>query len=423
MKDHPSESAVSSQFELVPSAKRRKVEHVKLDSSSNSDVSIDDPMKGLSPRNITFRSRPNNSSCSSLSSSSHGRSSGRVTKSFIGGVPEYTKVEEMMNSNSKTKGRLTRIRSGKSHSKDSSIPELRPSQADRDQGDCKPLGEEESVDTRPSYDEQVSRTYEEPHINGVNGDKVPKSTSERSPYWIAPQNSSLSGQTSCSEKKVLQYKTPPKPLMSRQFIADDGKRRGDAALASSPDELLSETTVGQHVKQVNHALNKRNQREHSPITLLSNSNELSLSKDKVGLDPSNIKATQFGASRSEKRLLRGQEARPPWSLDVVAINLPGYPQSYRNHNLGLVHDEKKGNFVMHQEGKPLRIDNIVPVINLNKLYKVIFEEDGCRIRFESSKEEGADNILDIEIAREKDKQRFLTRLQEGCRVKVKGYSR
>ena len=208
VKNQSSDLDFSYGFPKPPLAKRRKIEQIKIDSSSNSDASFDDPMKESSPRNLTFRSKQNNGSGPGQMSL-QGRSSGYGTKSNIGGVLEYNKVEDMMNSNSKKKKRLKHRRSKESHSEDGSTSKLpflevesklQLGRAGRWSGDSRSLADERSSDTRPSDMETLSEAYKEALPNGNTCTKVPRPTPERSPFWSTPQKSFSREHTAHDEK-------------------------------------------------------------------------------------------------------------------------------------------------------------------------------------------------------------------------------
>ena len=427
VKNHSTNLDLSGGFTEPPSAKRRKTETVSIDSSSNSDKSSDDPIKGVPSGKLHMWPIQNQSQRAGRKPSSPTQDPTPESALRMGSwIPEYSRVETLMNSNPRFSKHKKRERNIGTHfaragaSETSSPPfegESNSSQVDTSSKDDR-LYKASSVSKQedaPSGTTEVAPV--DFQANGITDEKLLNDVPRRSPFWSAAQKPLGGKLVLSSESPPPPDKTPHQAPMNKQFIAINGKRRGDNGQGSSPDELLSGNTIGKYVNQTPISPSKRQRTGDSPKPTPFVKVMATRGND-TGLDPSNIKPTNFGTSRPARKRRLAQEARPPYSLDIVAINLPGNDVGHRNDNLGLVHDESKDHYVIRQEGKPLESDNIALTVKPAKLQKVFFEEEGRRIRFSSMKTEGEDNILDIEIAKEKDKQQFLERLQtkSGCQV-------
>ena len=413
------DSDISSGFTNPPVAKRRKVDTVSIDSSSNSDQSSDDPIKMVPPGNLEMWSVSSQSLSLNKSTTNSQGSKPRSMLGMDGSVSEYMKVEKMMNSSSKSKRQLKRERSNGSPVDQTGVSEAsspllggesKASQTDNQARDD--YFYETSVNSK--HKQIHSGTAEISHVEPVTDGTANVASSinvrESSPLRSAPHQSLRTNKPVLPETSQSRTQISQQAPMSKQFVADDGKRRGEGGQPSSPDELMSETTVGKNVIPISNSPSKRSRRATSPKPSAFMKTSI-VRRDNTGLDPSNIRPTNFGVSRSVRKPTRIQEVRPPYSLDIAAINLPGNDMDYRDDNLGLVHDESQNCYVVIREAKQLTIADSVFIIDPKKLLKVFFEEDGRRIRFQSARKEDEDNILDIEIAKEKDKQEFLTSLQ------------
>ena len=206
--------------------------------------------------------------------------------------------------------------------------------------------------------------------------------------------------------------TPKQPKsLNSQFVQVDGQRRGGPNPASSPDELMSGTTVGNQTDPTVQSPRKRSRTRSSSKALTTTLKSPGLVEDNLGLEPSNIRVSKFVAARPQKKAKSTEEAAPPWSCDLAAINLPAAGRYHQNQDLGLVHDKQSDIYKVYEGGLPAKFPGTTSQIAPLKLIRVHRECGGRKFRFESSRRGSEDNILDIEFSSKKDASDFFNRLQ------------
>ncbi|KAL9126489.1 MAG: hypothetical protein Q9217_004471 [Psora testacea] len=411
--NNPKFMDLTDEFSGPPSAKRRKLEAIH--SPSTSSTSMDEAFKSISGDQF----RVTASQTISRAPSSQEQKCGLTfrTKPSSGRVDEYRTVEGMMCSNTK------RSNKKRDHSDGSQSEKYDFSKSSSPLMDALPRSNS-MIAVDDDMEEIEPFSPAEPLHSGIartsakrNGPSVAQNADSHTESL--PHLSSASGQRQGLDSKQVKHTNPElhfeTPLqcirLNRVFVQADGRRRGGLHPASSPDELTSGTTVGNQTDPTVLAPSKR-PRIGSPSKETSSTLELSgLVEHNMGLERSNIRAAKFATARSQKTTSPAEEAAPPCSYDLVAINLPATGIYHQQQDLGFVHDEKNDIYTVYQRGGPAKFPGITSQIAPRKLIKVQWERDGRKIRFESSRSGNEDNVLDLEFSSEKDASDLLKRLQ------------
>lgn len=411
-----------------PSAKRRKLDRQASPASSGQT----DPLDQLSPHAISFHASQVPSLAPSASANS--QVSGLPLKR--NGSSEYRNLEKMMDSRPKSK-RQRRSENGK-HQPDHDLLPSSPKRSPM----SNPIdisGDESQITNtnskfapRPTY--RGTARQPPPTIKGTSSN-TSRSLKEQgnptqSPFFNKPGLPAPRSDGNVKQKLVTQNFTREKsPGLAQIFIATDGTRRGsDANASSDADELQSApTTVGQNADP-DAVFIAKDMRSTSPSKHSSSTLRATTPMDDLAVwAPSTVKSdfARFNAkSRDRGRPSRpgplGQEARPPWSVALAAISLPG--ALYKNEDLGLVHDQKQEEYYIQQCGERIRTTHSSLRIQPKKLNRVVWENPGVRVRLESSRSGTEDNVLDLELASERDVPILLQRLQNPRALAVVGRS-
>ena len=204
-------------------------------------------------------------------------------------------------------------------------------------------------------------------------------------------------------------------MLAEKFVQIDGKRRGsDVNMSSDLDELQKGGDTVRHLA---------NSRQSSPtkgttLTLkATTSTELS-----EGLPESNIKPTNWAKTEPKDRndarardiIGKVRERTPSWAIDIAAISYAG--ETIDGTALGLVYNDTNRFYAVKCKGK-LTSFRIQP----DKLQTISWGTSGGKARFASSKSGTVDNILDIELRKEKDLSELVEKLQAqsaGCKIKT-----
>jgi len=400
-----------------PSAKRQKIVHVG--SSSSSAISIDDQFNLVPPDQIVLRPAHRTSG-----DSSQERAPGLLYRgnSRVGEVSEYSSLERMMKSHSSPTRQ--RKRNGSRLSQDDAPIPSQIVDAISGSNHIDMTMEDEVLEVGPggrkksTYQgtaKSAARRGAEGHLRWNNTDQV-------SPYFAnAPSPKGhfpTPKQDSHTSPELLPRRQTEDTNLRDKFVQTDGLRRGGGQVrSSSPDELARVgNTIGKDSDS--NAISLR----HSESPNKDSSSLTFKSVDThTGLDPSNIRATTWGSSRPLKQTRLAQEAEPPWSVRVSAVNLPGTESMLNDENLGLVYNEKSDCYEIQKSG------HLLPAfscrIEPKKLQKVVWETGGCRVRCESSRVGSEDTVAEFELSSAKALKDLLDRLQNGNRFKVVGKSR
>lgn len=174
----------------------------------------------------------------------------------------------------------------------------------------------------------------------------------------------------------------------------------------SGDELQGATTVGSNVGSHRpHPLHISYQVKGAEVL----STQEIPSKIAPGLPPSIIRSsfnkTKTPNKCSDKQDAKSGEVERRWSID---LNYANAGEKIEGDALGLVFDEGTESYRVHCNGHNLATTNLGYLVHPKKLRKVLFHN--ARVRFESSKTQHADYVLDICSISERDIAELLTRL-------------
>ena len=283
---------------------------------------------------------------------------------------------------------------------------------------------------RPAY----RGTARQPH---PTSNEIRSNTSEllkerdkltQSPYFGKPTNRANGN---VKQKISAQLSTREgSPGLAQKFVAADGTRRGsDVNASSDADELQSApTTVGQNADP-DAVFTVKEMRSNSPSKQSSSILKASTPTDDLAIwAPSTIRS-DFASSNAKNRTSGrpahpapcDQEAKPPWSVALAAISLPG--RLLKDDALGLVYDRKQNEYYVQMQGSTIKSTHSSLRIRPQKLVKVLWEIAGNRVRLESSRSGTEDNILDLELVLERHVLDLLERLQKSNSFSVIGKNR
>ena len=417
-----------------PSAKRRKLDQQPSPASSDQT----DPLDQLSPHEVFFHT-------SQGTSQPPGRATSASPVNRASGVPmkrdyssEFRQVERMMDSRPKSKKqRLSENRRYKAdHGLLPSSPKHSPTSVPIDvSGDESQVSSTNPSVARRTMERGIAR-QSTPTVNGTKAN-TSKPLKERasltqSPFFNRPGLPAPRSKGNVKQKLVSQsLDREVSPGLAQKFVAADGTRRGsDVNASSDADELQSvPTTVGQNAVDPDVVFTVKDLRSSSPSKHRSVSLKATSPTDDLAIwAPSTIKsdfASSNAKSRSSGRPSRpgtlDQEAKPPWSIALAAISLPG--RLYKDEDLGLVYDHKQGEYYTQLRGSRVQTTHSSLRIQPQKLIKILWENTGVRIRLESSRSGIEDNVLDLEVASERDVPELLRRLQCSKPLSVIGRTR
>ena len=193
--------------------------------------------------------------------------------------------------------------------------------------------------------------------------------------------------------------------LDNKFRSTNGKRRsGD--FASSPDVLNGDTTVGKISRHASPSKSSSSTRKGSPIK-----------ESQPGLPPSNISRTAFGAAIKPRtspgstwQKQSAQEADAAWGIGLAAVSVRG--RLYASKSLGLQYKPELESYDVIEAGKDWADQDLSFRVQLGKLKKVFWSLSDGKVRFESARSEGAENVLDIELCNEKEIKTLTGKLQE-----------
>ena len=286
---------------------------------------------------------------------------------------------------------------------------------------------------RPAY--RGTARQPPPTSNGTKSN-TSKSLKERakltqSPFFDKPRLAANRANGNVKQKSSTRtLSRGGSPGLAQKFVAADGRRRGsDVNASSDADELQSAPTTVGHNADPDAVFTVNEMRSNSPSKHSSSTLKASTSTDDLAtLAPSTIKS-DFPSSNSKSRdsgrptrpAPRDQEAKPPWSVALAAISLSG--RLLKSDDLGLVHDPKQRDYFVQMQGWPIKSTHSSLRIRPQKLGKVLWENPGKKVRLESSRSGAEDNVLDLELALERDVLILLQKLQESHSFSVIGKSR
>ena len=410
----PHAIGVDENFAL-PSVKRQKTKHQP--SSPSSSSSMDDALDTMHPGSVNF-GPPSQSQNGSRAPSAHSQGSGpslqmRRSASSNGSLQEYKRVESLMSSDPRSTKRQRR-RNSKNQQQNHDLPGPSTISNPIDiSGDDEMIMNSKPT-TAPRVPHQGTMRKPPSTASAPNTSKLLQgpSTGKQSPLFS--QSSHVIGKM---KQKLSQSMAGGEPdgMLAEKFVQIDGKRRGsDVNMSSDLDELQNGGDTVRHLA---------NSRQSSPIkgttlTLKATpSTELS-----EGLPESNIKPTNWAKTEPKDRddarardiIGRVRERTPSWAIDIAAISYAG--ETINDTALGLVYNDTNRFYAVKCKGKPTSFR-----IQPDKLQTISWGTSGGKARFASSKSGTVDNILDIELRKEKDLSELVEKLQvqsAGCKIKT-----
>lgn len=206
--------------------------------------------------------------------------------------------------------------------------------------------------------------------------------------------------------------------LNDSFIASNGEHCGRISPtgdSSSPDQLNAGTTVGHQFMSSRLSPSKDIRTQHPTKDSASRQKSPTIVEveDDRGLVSSDIPCAPFARKAVQSRQDHLQEADPPWAFELKTCSTGKSPGFHESDNLGLVHDQRKRRFELHESGKSMNDILEVPYLYPEKVHKVLFEMGGRRIRLESARAGHQDPILHIELRSACDMTRFTSELQSG----------
>ncbi|MCJ1465777.1 hypothetical protein MMC07_004396 [Pseudocyphellaria aurata] len=203
-------------------------------------------------------------------------------------------------------------------------------------------------------------------------------------------------------------------LRSQKLLFRSDFRSVDTNSLSS-DELASTHAVVENAIELTPPMHSR---PNSPGRS-SSSQKATSSSNAIGLEPSNIPASEFTHSRDArpaKRILTQRTTHPgeieaPWSIDLSCVYVPG-DVPVRGPNLGLVFDKVTEVYQIRNMGNILAEMDPSLQIRPKKLLKTMFATNSPKVRFEFSQTGKHDRVLDIELGSDKDVRDLLEELRK-----------
>ncbi|KAL6722183.1 hypothetical protein ACLMJK_001290 [Lecanora helva] len=411
--------------------KRRKLNHPA--SSPTSGTSTDELLDQHSPESITFGPDPHPSQAISIESI-NSQGSGFIVerRGSMHPLSEHRSVERMMDSGHPS-NRQRRREANNSQQRNGGLPTAIRRTPSSDPVDVLGSDEDREAHSKPglslsegSHLDPVNSSSSSTNPDKANGLRIaqPQSTAKTSPYFSRPASPTLPPVQSKHARnlpqaslKTLNGNSKLSRRLNDQFISVNGKRRSmDHTLSSDADELQLGTTVGSRPDEKALSSISRSRTKSPSKDSSSTLKASSPRRADAGIDPSDIKPSNFTKAEPKTRshlLPSGplREKKAPWAVDLASVNLAS--GLFSKGGMALVHDEPNKSYVIKSDGRSSTIQ-ILPA----KLQKIMWESSGRKMRFASSKTGSEDNIVDLELRKEKDVQVVVSRLsaQAGCKI-------
>ena len=247
-----------------------------------------------------------------------------------------------------------------------------------------------------------------------------RDANRKSPYFDQPSalNTRHKRLSSPEKPKLKNLGRRTNPGLNDSFIASNGEHRGRISPigdSSSPDQLNSGTTVGHQVTSSRLSPSKDVRTQHptkGPASRQKSPTVFEVEDDR-GLVSSDIPRAPFARKAAQSRQDHLQEAAPPLAFELKSCSIGKSPGSRESDCLGLVYDENKRRFELHESGKVMNEILEVPYLYPEKVHRVFFEMGGHRIRMESARSGNQDPILHVELRSACDMAKFTSELQDG----------
>ena len=412
-----------------PPTKRQKVNHQS--SHSSSPMLVEDVLKHLSPGRVSFIPSSSKSQMKPTYGSFGPDSElDKKRNGSLSGLSEHRNVERIMDSSNRRKTYKASSRIDHQYGNSEGLSSQGSSMSSNELSIVGSVGETVTASRPPpgpyhSSNETEGNSRSSLTVYKANSSPPIKNfpIDNPSPYFDPSFVATLP-----KFKSVRHIQAPPcdslhkvrrkSSKLADQFITTDGSRRcSDMHLSSEADELQQlGTTVRQHADE-------KTMKSIQRPTIKSMSKKLQSDADigspveNLDSDPGMIKPTQFTGTKITNvhnlRLNGSQprESKPPWAIGVAAASIAG--QLVRRGVMGFVYDEPSATYSLVGEGEHLPLQ-----VRTQKLQKMTWSTSSCKVRFEMSKTEGEDHIVDLIFSKELDISRLLTRLQDQAKFKV-----
>ncbi|KAL8696545.1 MAG: hypothetical protein Q9201_007607 [Fulgogasparrea decipioides] len=405
-----------------PRPKRQKLEPQRnsqntpqvLDGSEDEDQLMMDDIVGI--RHVS--QAPKDSAPHAANHSLHSENISRTERRDTG-IREYKNVETLMDS---SLPRNNKRRNRQRHGTHDASTTPRSSFASSPSDSIEVLNVDNAqnpvVKTRYRGTANLHPTQKSQAISNGSGGH---DTGNRSPHFALPNDTKSTGAR--LEVNELQHGLPaPQIRLTETFRDTNGKIRGGTESISS-DELFTAVSNPRALSPL------KSTRSPSPVKIPQADTSIPVMDDESPDSrpaQSNIRPSTFtkatktrahSASRTFQSDYR-EEKPAPWSISLQAYNFHG--QTHKDDSLGLVYNENNKSYEIHHNGANLAKRYPELRIQPAKLLRIFWALDGTKMRFQSCKTGNIDNVLDLEMCKEKDVQELNAMLQESAKMAVKG---
>lgn len=266
-------------------------------------------------------------------------------------------------------------------------------------------------------------SYASEHNQVVIGREARRSTAERSPHFPIPNAAASPEERELVTASVNDEPASTESRLRDQYRDTDGRKRNSMDHSSS-DELVtaeSNTRALSPVKTARSQTPVQIPQHDSPGSCLVEDDSNNLEQIQSNIRPSTFTNAGKTPTRPKTRKHPSnnlEESSAPWSIPIAAYSLQGL--RHRSDSLGLVYNEKAKAYEIHQSGQNLARSNPELRIQPTKLQRIVWELEGTKMRFQSSKTGNFDPVLDIELSCERDVQMLNAVLQSSDSMMVKG---
>ena len=347
-------------------------------------------------------------------------------------VSEYTKVEKIMDSNPRSRGRHrgsaiythgNTLANTWSLSRSSSPPKENPSVILSDDE----LNERDKVKppARPPYRGTArlnpsSGVIQNSTVRKLNDEK---DTGKRSMYFKsqAPRNLRITGLPNVAVVIENQIKDTN---LRDMFRDSRGKLRGSGVDPLSSDELGSSTTVG-HAFTEKASPHRSSSSVSSPERRTSTQQSITLRDNDIGLPVSNIPPSNFSNSNERipnmKKSIR-KVTHTKGKGHFKDVELGGYiiDGTFVERKCHLTFNETDEVFNIIDSGCNVASKRPNIQIQLHKLLRILWSGDSLKMRLESSRcnNHDHDHIVDIQLHGGKDVAGFVREIKENINIKT-----
>ena len=197
--------------------------------------------------------------------------------------------------------------------------------------------------------------------------------------------------------------------LMEKFVDVGGNRRGQQS--SSPDALAGGKTIGERGNNILQGPTLPQKTHHHSRSLEKDSRPESRNKVKDAslpeCEPSTIPRSIFKSGKRREsnappavsRASMPGESPVPWNTAISAVIFNGHYKEERG--LVLIYSTARDEYTIKQNTRDLSAEDPSLKLMPKKLHRVLWEQDGLRVRFESAKSGTTDNRMDIRLSSEK----------------------